>query len=250
MARNRREKRTTKISETEEVHRFWGTDHPVINGVFEWDELKFNVRSGEPGFSDVGIVRNCIDMDGFSYWHQGSPYTGIVVDLGAHIGGFTCAVARTADHVFAYEASTANYDLLVKNVEINNLKNVTCFHRAVGNGEDKEIVFCGSSTSPSTLYVDGGATETIKGIGLEEILSVAGNDICLLKMDCEGGEYELFMDASEDLIRSFEIMATEIHTHPKYTHQQFITKIESSGFRSKIHPSRADSCKMGDFWKQ
>ena len=47
----------------------------------------------------------------------------IVIDLGAHIGVFSVyAALYGAEKVYAYEPLKENYDLLVKNIAVNNLQ--------------------------------------------------------------------------------------------------------------------------------
>jgi len=234
-----------------ESHRIGDAQWVVQDGVFSYNGIKFYTRSGIRGRCDLGIVMGCIDRDGFSYWHLGEPYTGIVVDLGAHIGGFTCAVAKTAKHVYAYEASTENYDLLVRNVELNNLGNVTCFRRAAGDGEPVKITGFGSAdTVVACLPRKGrGFVEEVPGVSLEEIVQTAGGDIELLKMDCEGGEYDLFLGQSRGLVRSIEMMATELHHHPHHGFLDLIQYVTAFGYKTYIHASQSDSCRMADFWR-
>lgn len=220
-----------------------------MSNIIDIGELKFAIRDGELGRRDKKIVQSCINRDRYSYWGLADTYDGVIIDVGANIGGFTCSVAKTAKHVYAFEASTENYKMLKINVNLNELKNVTCFHRVVGDGSDKEIALCHGTTSPSTLWIGEQGTEKIRGISLPEILEITGTSINLLKMDCEGGEYELMMGQPKELIRSFSLIASEIHGHPDYTHDELIQHIESCGFRSHIKPSRAVTCKMGDFWR-
>src|SRR5258706_10907179 len=59
----------------------------------------------------------------------------IVLDLGAHIGLFSVYASKKAlkGKIYAFEANPDNYKLLLKNINLNKLKNVTTKHVAVTN---------------------------------------------------------------------------------------------------------------------
>jgi predicted glycosyl hydrolase (DUF1957 family) len=78
--------------------------------------------------------------------------------------------------------------------------------------------------------------EVVETITFSEIMNqIAGHDI-ILKLDCEGGEYDVIMNANEhDMVRINEIMM-EIHTdlHPKYKGKEVIEqKLIDFGFEKK-----------------
>jgi hypothetical protein len=75
--------------------------------------------------------------------------------------------------------------------------------------------------------------EVVETITFAEIMNrIQGHDI-LMKLDCEGGEYDVLLNAKpEHLTRISEIMM-EIHTdlHTKYKGKEIIMKrLEDSGF--------------------
>ena len=60
---------------------------------------------------------------------------GLVLDVGAHHGFFTTALAHCVGlegHVFAFEANAENAIILNANVALNHLRNCTCVYAAVG----------------------------------------------------------------------------------------------------------------------
>ncbi len=48
----------------------------------------------------------------------------IVVDVGAHIGKYTLFSARISRKVIALEPCKDNYEILIKNIKLSNLRNV------------------------------------------------------------------------------------------------------------------------------
>lgn len=54
-----------------------------------------------------------------------------VADIGSHIGFHTVYLARKCHYVYSFEPQKVNYDRLIKNCELNNIKNVMCFELAL-----------------------------------------------------------------------------------------------------------------------
>jgi hypothetical protein len=51
----------------------------------------------------------------------------------------------------------------------------------------------------------------------------------ILKLDCEGCEYDIIMNAEDSLLRSFENILVEYH----YGHRSITDKLQRSGFKVK-----------------
>jgi len=62
---------------------------------------------------------------------------GVVVDVGANIGYYTLLMAQKAKRVYAIEPEPVNFEILKKNVEENNLKNVVLIWAAAGRTNSK-----------------------------------------------------------------------------------------------------------------
>lgn len=64
----------------------------------------------------------------------------VCLDFGSHVGQITIYMAQRCKHVHSFEPQTINYDRLVKNIELNELKNVTCYNVALYSKEIKMAV--------------------------------------------------------------------------------------------------------------
>jgi len=119
----------------------------------------------------------------------------VVVEIGAHVGVVSCwLVKRYGCHVWAFEPALGNFARLAANVKLNDvaarvmptLAAVTCDGRAVTLGAAPD----GNSGSYS-IHIPGG-TEALS-MTLAEILAKTG-PVDLLKIDCEGAEFEILAD--------------------------------------------------------
>lgn len=120
---------------------------------------------------------------------------GTVIDIGAHKGLVSCYIAKKYPKVkvYSYEPVRENYDALLKHIELNNLSNVIPHNMAVTNdGRDVEIFTDPYNNSGgSTLYGKGNA-QKVKSTTLLDIFSAYNiESLALLKIDCEGAEFEI-----------------------------------------------------------
>jgi FkbM family methyltransferase len=154
-----------------------------------------------------------------------------VVDIGANIGIFAVfaglAGART---VYAFEPSAASFEYLVANIRANGLDGVVIpDRRAVVGRPRANIKFPKSSSVLNAILPDstqGDAFDVVPAVTLGEI-AADQRSIDLLKLDCEGGEYEILFDSPvPDVRRSAEIRM-ECHKGPR---EQLIACLTAMGF--------------------
>jgi FkbM family methyltransferase len=162
----------------------------------------------------------------------------IVIDIGANIGAFSLyAAALGAKKVISVEPISASYNTFLKNIHRLGLKNITTYKKIVSEkGNDFLPVSLNDNAGANSMYNVSQNYEVVETITFSEIMNqIAGHDI-ILKLDCEGGEYDVIMNANEhDMVRINEIMM-EIHTdlHPKYKGKEVIEqKLIDFGFEKK-----------------
>jgi FkbM family methyltransferase len=144
----------------------------------------------------------------------------IVVDIGANIGIFSLYAGRTSSIVYCYEPVQANFELLRKNIVTNGLSSrVSAFPFAVGGkNEQRDIrtsyVHVGHSLY-SDLVPDTLGSVKVQCLALDDIFDQNGIDRCdLLKLDCEGAEFESLYAASPQTLRRIKRIRMEFHeTH-------------------------------------
>ena len=80
--------------------------------------------------------------------------------------------------------------------------------------------------------------EAVESIALEKLLNdnFIFEDDMILKLDCEGSEFEIIMSAKENFLRRFKSIHLEIHENlnvdPQYQKSQVITgKLQDCGFK-------------------
>lgn len=135
-----------------------------------------------------------------------------VLDIGANVGAFSVLAARMgAARVHAYEPHPASYQALVANVSRNAVLGVQTHQRAV-LGQAGEVVLVGAGGG---AHVGGdGDGHKVEAVGINEAIdAAAGPDgrVGFLKVDCEGGEYDIFAGMDPERLARVDRIAMEWH---------------------------------------
>ena len=161
--------------------------------------------------------------------------SGVLVDVGANIGAFTMLLRSVSTlPVIAYEPQPFLFKLLQWNIEFNRLTGVDARNIACGSkrgevafslGINGSIVCTGaktgkklSSAGPAPLDLEqeaeitqgGDAVVNVPVITLDEDLADAPA-VALLKIDCEGFEYDVLQGATGIIKRHRPQLMLEVH---------------------------------------
>lgn len=144
----------------------------------------------------------------------------VIVDIGAHIGSFARAcLARGAREVHSYEPHPENYQHLLRNVARYAYRRAKPFDRAVTPGDRGMVALKLDATNTgghSVVYGEGEGTYVpatpIRTV-LERARNAAPNGrIRLLKLDCEGSEYDLLYGMQSGDFDTIDEITGEIHS--------------------------------------
>ncbi len=138
-----------------------------------------------------------------------------VVDIGSYIGDFAIYAGKVLGaRVIAFEPSADNWALARRNIDRNRLADRVALNQLAVGG-----------TAPVTLYVkrdgneihvaadpmEGAVAESIPSVTLAQALAMAGGAIDLLKIDCEGFEYDILDGAPAEAFAPVRAVAMEYH---------------------------------------
>jgi FkbM family methyltransferase len=148
----------------------------------------------------------------------------VVIDVGAAFGLYTLPSSKQVGQsgkVIAIEAHPKNYEMLNRNVKLNNLTNVTCLNYAVYSTKTKVKIY--SNYTIMSERVSGKGEEKAKEVNadtLDNILEqsgIAAEQVNWIKIDVEGAELEVLKGAHNILSNSKDIaISIEIHGQNKY----------------------------------
>lgn len=203
----------------------------------ECDGLIFDLQAGCHEW--YTIYENVIRAD---YFSQGITVQegDTVIDIGANFGSFAIVAARKVGptgKVIAFEPNPGVCQRLIRNVTINRLGNVEVRNEAVG-GEDGEIVLLmqrRSSLTTTFTSIDQRVSEgsrpiTVKASAIASVLGSVGGSVALLKIDCEGAEYEIFDGLDRESLAPVRQITMELHAVDGRSEREIVTKLENLGF--------------------
>jgi FkbM family methyltransferase len=171
---------------------------------------------------------------------------GAVVDVGANIGIFSLyAVHKKAGAVFAYEPNSESFAYLLHNIRANRLEQrVIARQFAVVGAPGGQVRFPTRSSMYNAIITQDSAAEyeLVDTIGLGAILAQSG-PISLLKLDCEGAEYEILFSADETSYAAVRHIRLEYHAGRV---QAIDAHLSQYGF-VRYH-SQADTATSGNLW--
>jgi len=135
----------------------------------------------------------------------------VVIDVGANIGYYTVLLADKVGKtgkVYAFEPDIINFEILKKNIEANNLKNVEIINAAVGSKAGKlKLHKSKENLGDHKLYGDDKETEEVKIIKIDDFLKNIKID--LMKIDTQGWEPEVIEGAKKIISKNKPIMFLE-----------------------------------------
>jgi len=137
-----------------------------------------------------------------------------VIDIGAHIGCFTIYAGKQAKKVFSYEPEPKSFQLLKKNIKINNLSDIKVFNCAVLNKKGKAKLSLQKISLCNSIYLKTNEFITIKTISLKDVFDSNKINFChLLKIDTEGSEYEILHSTPKKYLNKIGLIILEYHNH-------------------------------------
>jgi FkbM family methyltransferase len=154
----------------------------------------------------------------------------IVVDIGANIGDSCIYFAlRGARKIIAIEPFPKNYDAAKKNIEVNGFTDKT-FLKLSGCAAKRGHINVDPlyRSDHSSRLVDFGQGVKIPLVTLRDIIdeNKVSEEMVVLKMDCEGCEYDIILFSDCDTLRSFSHIQIEYHNG----YQNLKEKLENCGF--------------------
>ena len=170
---------------------------------------------------------NCIcnEIDDYNFDSINFKDGDVVIDIGGNIGMVSIYLAKKYPFlkIYAFEPVKQNYENFLKNIELNNINKdiIKVFNLAIT--KDRRDVILTSpfyNSGASNIYnnfrgsgnIISNNDISIKSITFDDIFSNNNISKCkLLKIDCEGAEYEILYSANVENLKNCEYMRAEFH---------------------------------------
>jgi predicted RNA methylase len=185
----------------------WNSNWWSAVGIMSGKTILFKTKLGVTFWSrrwmDLWTVKEVVIDDVYRFNNIGVQAKDVVIDIGAATGDFSIFAAKKGAVVYAYEPDRDRLELLDMNIKQNNANSVRVRNFGAKSLDDV--------------------------IGMEKIKSCK-----FLKVDCEGGEYEIFNHASRKTLKKILNIAMEIHLFNRDMQRGFSdlkSKLVENGFK-------------------
>ncbi len=166
----------------------------------------------------------------------------VIIDIGAHVGTFSLPLCyeHPGVQVYSFEPSPYNFRVLQENKRLNALPDERlCIKPVAVYGENGTFNFSLGQSSTTGSIKEVGFRRGTNSVGHVKCQTVTLGEIFLnrnitrcklLKIDCEGSEFEILYNTPEDVIRRIDSMIIEAHITEKHNPLEMKAFLEAKGF--------------------
>jgi len=174
----------------------------------------------------------------------------VAVDVGASLGSFSLNAARQGAKVLAFEPAPSSFHLLSQNTKLNRLESrIKPFELGVAGRAGKRTFFLTRFSPLSSFFSRRGDKIAVECVTFQDIFEENHlKAIDLLKLDCEGAEYEILYRTPAEILKKIKEIRLEYHVLPgKKTNPEDLTDfLLRQGF-ALVH-QRRDAPISGILW--
>jgi len=181
------------------------------------DLLTFEYKNYNLKFYGSFYNNDFADTYGFQTYSKFNVLDRTVIDVGANIGDTSIYFAlKGAKKVIALEPAPFAYSFLIKNISINNMEDIIIpINNGIGSQERSIRIMDKPADVTGTYVKDEGNGMEIKITTLTNIIKqFKTNNNLVLKMDCEGCEFDSLQNETDATLKSFSEIILEYHKHP------------------------------------
>ena len=159
----------------------------------------------------------------------------IIIDIGAHIGLFALFASQFCKNgrIYCYEPIKENFNLLLLNLQLNKINNVKPYNTAVSQQVGNVTIYLNEDESGHSMHVEGTKSIRAESDSLKNIIDSNKLEKCdLIKMDCEGEEYNIIDSLPLDYFSKISKMCIEYHFADEKPHlvENLIKKLKAHSY--------------------
>lgn len=203
--------------------------------------LAIKVRSSKGvAVADVDILVEHLLFDQYQLKNYIAS-SSVVLDIGGQIGIFSLLASKynPSATIYVFEAEESNFNLLKQNIEMNSDLSIKIYRNIVGKQDGKELLYVSSNNvGAHTVYSKGERYQEVESVSLNYIIStIISQPVDILKIDCEGSEYDIILPVDDQILKQIRIFLMEVH-ETEYTDQysadDLYRKLSDIGFSTTI----------------
>ena len=168
------------------------------------------------------------------------PINPIIVDVGSHIGIYSIrkAIEYPSGLIYSIEPEKKNFEMLKRNIKLNNLKNVIPINIALFDREGHMKLYLDNFGSGQHTLIKKAkrSYKLVKVTTLKNLVrKIKPPSIDLIKIDTEGAEYPIIL-GGVSILRKFKPFLI-IETHPwndKNCDKKILKLLKRLGYAAKL----------------
>lgn len=134
-----------------------------------------------------------------------------IIDVGGYIGDSACILHEyTNGKIHSFEATTANFNLMLETIHLNNLTRVIPIKKALGSKKDKMSISINAGCS-SFVAEHTAESEEVEIITLDSYVAEHKLEVGFIKVDIEGFEMEFLKGAKHTICTQKPTMLLSIY---------------------------------------
>lgn len=200
----------------------------------------------------AGALYPPLDIFAFSAYHadwqlEDEPY---IIDVGAHVGAFTLWLAERYPGIrgACYEPDAAAFSYLERNV--SGLR-VDIHREAVAAHSGTARLFRpepGGGASSLRAGGDGHAESAVSVpvVSFDDLIEETNSPVALVKLDCEGSEYEIVLESDPESWRLVQRVVIEFHDVADAEPGALVQRLGALGF--SLVQERSRFLGEGTYW--
>lgn len=177
-----------------------------------------------------------------------------VIDIGGHVGTFSCRLAQVhpGASIEVFEPSPTTARFLRRNVQQNGFDGrITVYEKALAatNGFAELDDNGGGSGLNGLVSAGHGSVATatrVETVAFDDVVAGVDAPVDFLKIDCEGGEYDLIYNSTPANWASVQRVVIEYHEVPGQTWPRLRSWFEDQGLKVVHHQPSSEF--LGSAW--
>lgn len=226
----------------------------------------FNVKDFRAIVNEI-LVPNLYNADKSATYFFSDMNLGandVVIDIGGNIGMFSIPLAKAFPEtkILCFEPLSKNFEVLEMNIAKNNIKNITAIKKGVAGSSTKDSfiwkpfhnggsgLVSESTSSVQAFVLDSVSNkylyEPVELVSLDDVFAEYNiKELALLKMDCEGGEYDISFSNKCFNSNQIKELRGEVHLLPSDLNGKEYIKL--SKHLKSIFPNKLRMDCMNDY---
>ncbi len=184
---------------------------------------------------DRFIIEEIWERNEYFLSEQDLPASGVIIDIGAHIGAFALRANTLfpTHRILAFEPVADNFKLLKKNIAINGCLDIEPIQAAItGSERHLRLYLSKDNTAGHSQHIQPhrGVVDASAIPVAQLFAQYAVEQVALLKIDCEGSEYDILKHLTPAQFAKIHHLCLEYHPVKGYNFLTLQNHLAAQGF--------------------